>query len=138
MALFRECADGYVGIADGQRTRLLHRVVAEMAIHEPLRASAVIHHVDGNKRNNFTCNLVICNDQAYHRLLHQRQEALESCGHPHWVKCRFCCDYDDPENMKRNESFDSKYNRRRVSYHHIECNRAYQRARYRNRTANKS
>jgi HNH endonuclease len=53
-----------------------HTLVAERALGHYLPTGAVVHHVDGNKWNNTPTNLVICQDQAYHVLLHKRQRAL--------------------------------------------------------------
>jgi len=50
----------------------------------------VVHHVDGNKNNDELTNLVICEDHAYHRLLHQRKNALKNTGDVHSRKCAFC------------------------------------------------
>lgn len=76
-----------------------HVLVAERVIGKPLPPSAAIHHVDGNPSNNEKSNLVVCEDNKYHKLLHKRQRALDACGIASWLKCRFCKEYDDPENM---------------------------------------
>ena len=52
-----------------------HVVVAERALGKHLPAGAVVHHVDVNRRNNAPTNLVICQDAAYHKLLHARLNA---------------------------------------------------------------
>lgn len=53
-----------------------HRYRAELALGKPLPYGVVVHHVDGNPGNNENSNLVICEDRAYHSLLHSRTEAL--------------------------------------------------------------
>lgn len=35
-----------------------------------------VHHFDENNRNHANTNLVICENQKYHQLLHARQQAL--------------------------------------------------------------
>jgi HNH endonuclease len=55
----------------------LHVLVAEKALGKPLPKGAIVHHVDGNTLNNAPSNLVICQDQAYHCLLHKRQRARQ-------------------------------------------------------------
>ena len=42
---------------------------------------------------------VICPDQAYHLLLHQRENAFKSCGNVNGRKCQYCKNYDNPENL---------------------------------------
>lgn len=37
-----------------------------------LPRKAQVHHVDENPRNNANTNLVVCEDAAYHKLLHRR------------------------------------------------------------------
>ena len=127
MGLFRKCAGGYIGIANGRETKLMHIVIAEMAIKKPLPPKAVVHHVDGDKRNNWPFNLVICQDQRYHKLLHQRQAALEACGDANKLKCKFCGEYDSIENLRI-------YTSKTKNIHHAECNRKYLNDRYAKRT----
>lgn len=88
--------NGYIFRSDKQE----HRIVAEQALGKPLPDGAVIHHVDGNALNNASTNLVICQSQAYHLLLHQRQNALDACGNPNHRKCVYCGKYDDPSAMR--------------------------------------
>ena len=76
-----------------------YRLVAEKALGKPLPKSAVVHHVDYDEHNNDPSNLVICQDQAYHFMLHNRTNALEACGNPNYRKCGVCGEYGDPTNM---------------------------------------
>lgn len=77
-----------------------HRIVAAKALGKPLPAVAVVHHVDENRENNDPSNLVICPDNKYHRLIHQRLNAFNATGHYDWRKCPYCKQYDDPQNMR--------------------------------------
>ena len=43
-----------------------HRVVAEQMLGRPLRKGEVVHHIDGNKRNNAPENLMVFPSQAEH------------------------------------------------------------------------
>lgn len=61
--------------------RALHRVRAERALGRPLPEGVVVHHAD---RNGLSLDgpLVICQDQAYHQLLHARMRIKEAGGNP--------------------------------------------------------
>lgn len=91
---------------------LEHILIAEKSLGKPLPLGAVVHHADGNKLNNSNGNLVICQDNAYHSLLHQRTRAFEGCGNPKWLKCTYCKQYDDPCNLYIND-------RSKMFYHRI-------------------
>lgn len=47
-----------------------HRVVAEIMLGRPLMKGEVVHHKDGNKRNNNPSNLMIFKSQADHARFH--------------------------------------------------------------------
>ncbi len=78
-----------------------HILVAERALGRSLPADAVVHHVDEHKTGNENANLVVCQDQAYHLLLHQRMRAIAACGHAGWRRCVRCKRYDDPANLAK-------------------------------------
>ena len=65
----RSHVDGYV---------FEHILVAEKALGKSLPIRIQVHHVDRNGLNNKNNNLVICQDQAYHSLLHVRQRRLNN------------------------------------------------------------
>lgn len=134
-SLMRRSCDGYLGIANGRRTELLHRVVAEMALGRPLPKGAIVHHIDGDKLNNFSSNLLVCPDQAYHKLIHQRADALKACGHADWLKCKFCHQYDAPENLRIYEGRRKGRTAATRNIHHIECNKIYLREAYERRAS---
>lgn len=81
-------------------TKYRHIEMAEKALGKRLPPGAIVHHHDGNRSNNINTNLVICENTAYHALLHQRQRAMAACGNPDWRICRICGQYDSPSNMK--------------------------------------
>ena len=60
-----------------------------------------IHHVNGNSRDNRPENLVLCPNGNYHKLLHQRQKALDAGFPAHFRICKACHSLDDPAKMKR-------------------------------------
>jgi hypothetical protein len=90
-----------------------HILIAEKALGKPLPDGVVIHHSNGTK----TGPIVICENTAYHLLLHQRMRAFRSSGHANWKICHYCKRYDDPNNLK----FYGK------AGHHPSCQRKYAR-----------
>src|SRR5882672_9312237 len=109
---------GYVWLSG----KFEHVRIAESALGKLLPEKAVVHHIDGNRKNNNPNNLVVCPDQEYHFLLHKRQEALEGCGNPDYRKCRLCFKFDDIPNMV--PTGDGRY-------FHRECSRRSARNKYR-------
>lgn len=95
-----------------------HLLIAERALGKVLSSGVQVHHVDLDKANNEPSNLVICPNQAYHRLLHRRTKALDACGHADYYRCRFCHEWDDPNTMGK----DGPRN-----YSHKECRQASRR-----------
>ena len=68
-----------------------HTLKAEKAIGRPLPPKAEVHHVDGDGYNNANTNLVICQDHAYHWLLHARARTLRAGGDPNTQQlCEGC------------------------------------------------
>lgn len=106
-----------------------HTVIVEKVLGKRLPSEAEVHHVDGNKSNNSHSNLVVCPDIPYHKLLHRRTEALAACGNANWIKCRFCKQYDAPENLTVTTRKTKKQNGVLLAYHRA-CNLADQK-RYR-------
>ena len=91
-----------------------HTLLAEVALGKPLPEGAVVHHHTKDQ-------LVICQDQAYHLLLHQRQRAYKACGHANWRKCTYCKQYSDPKDLTICKNSGPIY--------HKECNTNYYRER---------
>jgi len=76
-----------------------HLLVAEKALGRPVPAEHPVHHVNEVRDDNRGANLVLCQDKAYHELLHVRMRALKACGDPTWLQCRVCKRYDDPARL---------------------------------------
>ncbi len=71
-----------------------HRLRAERALGKPLPAGAVVHHADGSRSED--APLVICQDQAYHRLLHARMRVKALGGNPNTEKICSTCKMPKP------------------------------------------
>ncbi len=97
--------------ADSHRYVFEHIIVAEKALGKHLPQGAVIHHVNEDKTDNRPENLVICQDNGYHLLLHRRMNAIRACNHANWRKCQFCQQWDDPVNMYVRPDDNSAYHR---------------------------
>ena len=110
-------AFGYVAIAKNGKKKQAHVLIVEALLGHALPAGAEVHHVNENKSDNTLTNLVVCPSRAYHKLLHQRQDAMTACGNPSHRKCPFCKEYGAPETMTH-----SKHGRH---YYHAACKTAY-------------
>lgn len=75
--------------ANGDETRE-HVLVAERAFGKRLPPGVEVHHVDGDRAHNINRNLVICQDKAFHRLLHARTRIVRAGGNPNTD--RICCE----------------------------------------------
>lgn len=121
-------SDGYSLIRQPQhpnchvRGNLLeHILIVEKSLGHILPPDSVVHHINGIKNDNRNCNLVVCENRAYHNRLHLREKSLLACGHADWRKCNFCKQYDDPENLYISPRGDNVW--------HNNCVRKYQRLR---------
>jgi hypothetical protein len=90
--LRRNPTRGYKQLAKKRSgSSLAHVLIAEMALGKTLPPQADVHHVDENTLNNAPSNLVICQDRAYHKLLHIRALVVRAGGDPNTQKvCRRC------------------------------------------------
>ncbi len=102
----RKAGGRYVGVrapdhprADPSGYVLEHILVAERALGKALPEACQVHHLNGDGTLNSGRNLVICQDQAYHHLLHRRQRALDASGHADWIRCNICRGYGPAEDM---------------------------------------
>lgn len=85
---------------------------AEKVLGKPMPSNAVLHH-------HTKTELVICEDQAYHALIHARARLIKNGIDPHKRKCALCKEYDFPENMVHGKTS--------RSYRHQSCHNEYKR-----------
>ena len=68
-----------------------HVWIAEQVLGHPLLPGAVVHHVDEDTLNNANSNLVICQDKAYHMLLHVRMRVVRTGADPNTERLCWDC-----------------------------------------------
>ncbi len=68
-----------------------HIEIAEKALGKSLPAGAVVHHHDKNRGNNANTNLVICQSQQYHLILHSRMNSIADGVDPNTHKRCYTC-----------------------------------------------
>lgn len=90
---------GYKRVTTKTTRKAEHILVAERAFGSPLPKGAIVHHVDEDPSNNDPSNLVICENLAYHVLLHRRKRAYEATGDPNTRRCYLCGEHSDPLDM---------------------------------------
>lgn len=82
-----------------------HTLICERALGKYLPKNCEIHHVDGDITNNWPYNLVICQDRAYHMLLHSRQRIKNLGGNPNTEKiCGRCQEIKSLDNFSPNRN----------------------------------
>lgn len=88
-----------------RKVRHEHAIIAERVLGRPLPVGAEVHHVDGNTLNNANTNLVICQDKAYHKLLHWRERIIKAGGNPNVGKfCSTCKQFKPFAEFNRSEA----------------------------------
>jgi len=91
-------------------------LVAEKALGKPLPEKVVVHHVDGDGLNNRRGNLVICQDNIYHKYLHTRLNALRATGDVNQRICCYCHWHDKTSNL---------ITTRKGAHYHQRCSNLY-------------
>ena len=91
---------GYARLSKDGIRRRVHQLVVEAVLSKKLPKGAQVHHFDGDRSNNKNSNLVICQDDKYHKLLHARTRAYVATGDPSKRKCCFCKEYDILNNLQ--------------------------------------
>ena len=85
-------------------TVLEHVLVCSAALGKPIPEGVIIHHWDRDNSNNAPKNLLICQDHAYHMLIHMRQRAYEQSGHTDYKHCHICKKWFAKEDMSKNKT----------------------------------
>lgn len=84
-----------------------HLLVAERALGRPIPLRHPVHHVNENKGDNSNSNLVICENQSYHQLIHIRTKVFSLGGNPNTdkfcIRCKkvFPCSSFGPDSTRR-------------------------------------
>ena len=102
--------DGYIAIYSPRHPHRTkkgyvreHILIAEQVLGRLLPEKAVVHHHNENRAENKHTNLVICENESYHKHLHIRMRALRATGNPRLRKCKICKEWDIPENLMVDE-----------------------------------
>lgn len=92
--------DGYILIKDRNHNSCNsngyvreHVLICENVLGRKLSKQNMIHHIDFNKSNNTNNNLVICENDEYHKLLHLRTNSLINTGFKDRYRCSSCNEY---------------------------------------------
>ena len=86
----RQCS-GLANIDPSFRKTRPHVLIIERLMGKRLPPCAVVHHFNENRKDNSHSNLVLCQDQAYHLLLHSRKRIYDAGGNPNTDKiCSRC------------------------------------------------
>jgi len=56
---------------------LEHVLIAEKVLGKYIPPKAIVHHINEDKKDNIPCNLVICEDRAYHNFIHMRMRKMK-------------------------------------------------------------
>ncbi len=97
-----------------------HIAVAEKAFGGRLPLGSVVHHWDGDGKNNTPSNLLVCPSESYHKLIHLRMRALEACGNANWLCCSYCQAFAQKEDLVESR----KAGRIAAQYYHAVCRSA--------------
>ena len=87
--------------ADSKGYVFEHILVLEKALKRPILLHESTHHIDQDRANNATGNLMLFASKDMHEAYHSRLRAFEASGHYDWRQCPFCHGYSDPKTMEQ-------------------------------------
>lgn len=70
MLTCEKCGKQFIRYKSMIKPGITHRILAEEVIGRPLKKGEVVHHKDGNPRNNLIDNLEVLSSQVEHAKLH--------------------------------------------------------------------
>ena len=91
--------DGYIKIRIAGKYVMEHILRVEKALGRKLPKGAEVHHVNEIRSDNRAENLVLCPTKKYHKIIHQRMNALLKSGDANKRPCKYCKEYDDTVNL---------------------------------------
>jgi hypothetical protein len=98
-----------------------HTVIAERVLGKRMPNGAAVHHVNENTRDNSHTNLVICQDRAYHKLLHVRARVVRAGANPNTHALCGQCGHAKPFEAFNKSTANKSFGRQRRCR---ECSRA--------------
>ena len=101
-----------------------HILIVEKVLGRFLKLTEQVHHIDSIGLNNKNKNLIVCENQAYHSLIHKRERALQQCGNANWIKCGYCGEWDNKKNLYIRPNGKTGFHRK--------CQNGYKRRKYEN------
>lgn len=106
-----------------------HILVVERVLGGFLPVKARVHHVNEVRSDNAQGNLIICENEGYHRLLHQRAEAYRVTGNAGARRCARCQQWSLPDDPDLVIYFPRAYVSGNGRASHRSCNAQYERHR---------
>lgn len=101
-----------------RRNKRCYIQMVEQIIGKSLPSKSVIHHINGNRDDNRPRNLVLCQDQAYHMLIHLRMRSIEATGKSNYRMCKYCKKWDSLDKLSTIK--------KQTTYYHSICHNEQQ------------